>query len=100
MATAKRRRVGGSTVVAIPPVLLKQLNLAADLRVTLTVEKKPTGDQTRSASASQPFATPEPMRRHGPFASVKGRAHFYGHATRRQRGNLIWRKGGSGDLKS
>ena len=39
MATAKRRRVGGSTVVAIPPVLLKQLNLAADLRVTLTVEK-------------------------------------------------------------
>ncbi len=39
MATAKLRHVGGSTVVAIPPALLKQLKLAADARVTVSVEK-------------------------------------------------------------
>lgn len=39
MATAKLRQVGGSTVVAIPPALLKQLNLTADARVTVNVEK-------------------------------------------------------------
>ncbi len=39
MANAKLRRVGGSTVVAIPPALLKQLGLAADSRVSVIVEK-------------------------------------------------------------
>ncbi len=39
MATAKLRQVGGSTVVAIPPAFLKQLDLAADARVTINVEK-------------------------------------------------------------
>ena len=39
MANAKLRQVGGSTVVAIPPALLKQLKLAVDSRVTVSVEK-------------------------------------------------------------
>jgi antitoxin ChpS len=39
MANAKLRQVGGSTVVAIPPALLKQLRLTADARVTIKVEK-------------------------------------------------------------
>jgi antitoxin ChpS len=39
MANAKLRQVGGSTVVAIPPALLKQLRLSADARVTVKVEK-------------------------------------------------------------
>ncbi len=39
MANAKLRQVGGSTVVAIPPALLKQLNLAVDARVTVSVER-------------------------------------------------------------
>jgi antitoxin ChpS len=39
VANAKLRQVGGSTVVAIPPALLKQLRLAADARVTVKVEK-------------------------------------------------------------
>jgi antitoxin ChpS len=39
MTRAKLRQVGGSTVVAIPPALLKQLRLAADARVTVNIEK-------------------------------------------------------------
>ena len=39
MANAKLRQVGGSTVVAIPPALLKQLGLGADSRVSVTVER-------------------------------------------------------------
>jgi antitoxin ChpS len=39
MPNAKLRQVGGSTVVAIPPALLKQLGLKADARVTVAVEK-------------------------------------------------------------
>jgi antitoxin ChpS len=38
MANAKLRQVGGSTVVAIPPALLKQLRLAVNARVTIKVE--------------------------------------------------------------
>ena len=39
MANAKLRQVGGSTVVAIPPALLKQIGLATDDAVSVTVEK-------------------------------------------------------------
>lgn len=39
MANAKLRRVGGSTVVAIPTAHLKQLGIGADSRVSVRVEK-------------------------------------------------------------
>jgi antitoxin ChpS len=40
MATAKLRKVGGSTMLAIPPAVLEALDLAADATVELAVENR------------------------------------------------------------
>ena len=38
MITANLRKVGGSTIVAIPPAVLDQLGLGSDTKVTLSIE--------------------------------------------------------------
>ena len=38
MITANLRKVGGSTIVAIPPAVLDQLGLGPDTKVTLSIE--------------------------------------------------------------
>jgi antitoxin ChpS len=40
MATAKLRKVGGSTMLAIPPAVLKALDLSADATVEMAVENR------------------------------------------------------------